>query len=48
MDKPVERGFQCFDRVILPSDQGYVKLTAGQSAIFGAEHVSKAAPAQLS
>jgi hypothetical protein len=45
--KPVERSFQCFDRVFAPSDHGHVIVTLGQAAGSCAERIDETQTTQL-
>jgi hypothetical protein len=47
VDEPVERGLQCFDRVIAPSDHRYIVLTSREATVFCGECVCEAAAAQF-
>jgi hypothetical protein len=47
MHKPIERRFQCFDRVVTPSNHGHVIVAAGQPTGSCAERVDETQTAQL-
>jgi hypothetical protein len=47
VDEPIECGFQCFDRVIAPSDHRGIVLAAGEATGFCGECVHEAAAAQF-
>jgi hypothetical protein len=47
MDKPVERGFQCFDRVFAPGNHGNVIVPPGQAARSCAERIDETQTTQL-
>jgi hypothetical protein len=47
VDEPAERGFQCFDRMIAPSDHRYIVLAPREATGFCGECVREAAAVQF-